>query len=507
MSQQTENGWFSAELDKARVEKTAKSALKGAPTNGAPKNNGTKPQPPKPAAPPPRMSLADKIRQATKGISSATGLKTMLGDARSVEESQEAVNGFVDLMEEINALAVFKIGDRKEISDEDAQDAWDTMSWDEKEAQLAGWAEEGDESARILSSRLKACYEDADGLENAPAKSFLRMIVDEFVDPLRRISDPDDMRLFMDRLAEEPALVTVIMNPSYGRDKGVVVRDNVGQEFLYLPKPGIRKTARAWPFIEYASKCIAEAQRATKPLANKATRKYTPFDISRGVEGTLFVPLSPTSAVLLAASRQSGHVIVEVTDSVGVTQDSLPQDSQIWSAERNNLATRDSKWRPICLGVSQLKRRIAEADKAKKEAFARKVAPLTSIATFGTDLKDRGLAKILAGEIGIAAFWHRGFKFHEEKKPRFFGVAIEHCADGYILRQVIADHSFDRRLIGDFLPLEINPDGTTSGRLQLISRADWSRFQSLKAVEALMRYRLNGENGSEFDDGWEQSSA
>jgi hypothetical protein len=445
----------------------------------------------------PRVSLAEKLRAATSGVNTVSGLRNLLADARSVEDSQEAVDGFVGLYDEAAALAVF-IMSSDGISEAEATRIWNRMSWDDKMDHLRTWTKNDVAEAEGIRTRLNDCFKDVDGKVNTAAQSFLLEFVSRFVNPLKQMTTIDQLLNLLDELAKpnDPTtiqLVTRIIKPRFESPNGLRIRRD-GVDAMYIPKEGVRKIARAWKYIKQTYDRVAETYKKIDALRVKSTVGLTLPDISHGREGLFFLPVGNDRAILMEAKLRDGKMTVGVTDSAGFANNELPNSVQSWDARRCEPATRQNNWHVVCEALDAWKSAVEEAAKAARQAQYERRAPLVNIATFSIRFEDQGLTKILRGEKGIAAFWMDHFFQDKDKNEGLLGVAIEHCGDGrYVVREVISDFPWGRVLIGRTLPLEVDPS-IPSARLQTLPRMERDRYTALKMVARLISLRLRMEN-------------
>ena len=453
-----------------------------------------------------RMSMRDKILAMTDGVSTAGELRDVLDDAKGCEASQEIVDRFVDLMDEVNNLAVHNLS--REMSRRDAQGRWDNLSWNEREDLLVEWAEAGDTEVEKRLEKIPAFYEDTQGKVNVPTKIFLREIVDQFAIPLRWIHTLPGLEEFLDELAEvkppKIPLVTKLYKPDFVPDDAI----RLGKDgAIYLPKRGATKIARAWPLIKKVEAMARELESKMNALRAKATPNLTPGKISEGKEGNLFVFLSGKEGVLLQAVRQEDNrITVKVIESVGLEESQLPQEPQQWSKKRHEPVVNTGKWTRICKALTAWKTRMEESAKARKQARDNFLAPLTRPATIPFYFEKQGLTRILKGEQGTVALWRDRFQWG--KKTEFFGIAVEHCENGsYVLKAVVSDHKFPKELVGQELPLEVDHDAP-SARLRKLPMMEQALWNGLRMVEKILGIRLEDESrfaNSEKEDSGQQN--
>ena len=455
-----------------------------------------------------RMSMRDKILAATKEIDSASELRNVLQDAKECQASQILVDRFVKLIREINDLAIYILG--SEMSEREAQSTWESMSWEERENQLVHWAQEGNEEARKRMEKLPEFYEDADGKENLPTKLFLHEIVNRFVDPLRWINTMFGLKKFLDDLANvdppKTPMVKVIYNPRFNaKDDGIEIESG-RDKLLYLPKPGVMKIARVWPYIKEVEARARQSESKINALHAKATPEFTPVKISRGEEGSLFLSLSGKEAVLMQAKRQTNdEMTVQIMDSVGIPGDQLPDEAQLWDKKLHRPASIAGKWIRVCRALDEWKIQREESSRAQKQARNSLLAPLTDITNISNRFEDQGLTKILKGEIGVVSFWRDNF--WNGKKKGFFGIALEHQGNGtYVLKAAVSDPCFrfpTKELVGETLPLEVDHN-EPSFRLKQTERMKSERWEGVRMVIRLLEIRLEQE--SRFADSEQEKS-
>lgn len=468
MSERQKKDWFGKLVDEARSEEKSRQAGKKNPPNSQSKDGQ-------------EMSLREKILQATQSAETTTVLRQTLDEAKECQASPEVIKRFADFVRQADELAVYKIG--LSMPQWDAKRSWFESSWKEQEEMLQEWSLEDNMAQAVLNNL--AVFN-----QNIPLRDFLRSIVERFERPLRRINTVAGLKRFLDKAAEE-GLVHRISNPSYATERGVRITEHK-TELLYLPKKEIQVTVGAWTFVKEAEDRAKANQEKLDSLREKATPGLTPAKISKGQEGILYLTLSGTQAVLLEAVSEGNWMTVRVKDSIGLKEDQLPTEPQLWDKELHKPAQGNSgKWALISRALEEWAQRQEKAVQSFRQERAKLLSPLLSLATFPAPFEHQGLTRLLKGEEGIVAMWNNKFKWGE--KVGFFGMAIEGLANKtFILREVISDFPFPKELVGEKLPLVVDPE-KPDVRLEILPRMEQEQFLGLKQVEIMLKLRLSAE--------------
>lgn len=464
------NGLFSMGIEKGKADDAKKQARKAKKQGNKPTENGS--------AKKVEPSLREKLLQTTRMVASANVLRETLKEARDCQATPEIVKGFVDLVRQADELALYHLS--LTMSERDARDRWEDLGWKEQEESLQGWALEN-EAAKAIVANLASFN------TNPPLREFLNQVM-EWEIPLRGIQTLHGLKKFLDDVAED-GLAHRIVRPSYESERGITItlgRDTI----MFLPKKDVAVSTAAWPFVQEAHARCKANQEQLDGLKAKATKGLTPAGISRGQEGTLFLTLSGTQAILLEAYMQGSWMSVKVTESVNLKEDQLPQDSQLWDEKARRPSNTVGKWARIAKALEGWSDRQERATRVYRQERDDKLTPITEVADFGTRFEDQGLTQILKGEVGTAACWMN--KFRWGGKEGLFGVAVKHTEeDNYVLMSVVGDFDFPNELIHERLPLVVDHE-MPALELERLS-VDKKIFLGLKMTEQLLKLRLKAE--------------
>ena len=439
-----------------------------------------KQQNPGPQKDSPKKGLKDRLAALLKNRASAVDVRQVFQEADDIVADPQYIRGFAATVRDADEIGVHKLAATKPWAE--ACEKWFALSWDEQEAELREWAKAGDTLAASVVEGLEQFN------QNVPLRDELREAVDRFERPCRGIENLVQLKRFLDGLVEE-GLVHRINGPSYIPEDGIVNTIESGK-LLYAPKKVIRTARIGWLFVKEAETEAGVNQEGLDALQAKAFPGLTPFQVSKGVEGNLFLFLGSSQAVLLECKLEGDRMTAKVVETVGLP-DLLPSEPILWEKryERN-------KW-PDARIPKSLKHweeklatwkqeQVADRDRARDE-----LKPLVSLATLPYRFEEQGLTRLLKGEKGVVACWHRNFEW--SNRSGLFGIALERTDEGFFLREVISPvHPFDRELLNEKLPLVVDSE-KPSVRLEQLPKIEQGRFLSLKMVEKLLVLRRGAE--------------
>ena len=486
----TQKGWVDELIEENRAKEKARQEKQEAERSKVPEkktpNNGKVE-----TVEPKTLSLKDQLAQMIKDKKSAMAVRETLNEAKELQADPENVRLFCDLAGQFEDMEMYNL--LLVMDEEGARKELEGLSWKER-VDLLGDCSEDDDSVKGLLSGLKKF----DG--NVPLRGLLFKVYERFYKPLRGVGTMEGLEEFLDGTTEE-GLTECVNNATYNLDQFVVVVIE-GRKTFYRPKTGISVSKSGWMFVQEAEACAKKDREGMDKIMSQAMSGLTPYKVSKGTDGKLFVPMGPRRGVLVEAFEMGGYTHVKFVDQVGLDAREIPDNEpQMWDEQYSHIATPPNgalsdAWFAVSTAIRHLNQLHIKEVQARHEEREKRFLPLTDIATFETRFEGQGLTRIFNGEEGTVAICFDHFRFgRPTEKVGYFGIAVEGKKGKFYLREVVFDPKFDfkvEELVGEELPLEVNLQ-TLRVDLKLQPNMERRRFESLQMVKIACFLRLGAE--------------
>lgn len=450
-------------------------------------------------------SLNEKLTNLLDLLESPQGIIGQADEADKCLQNPGLVGRYAGVIRKTDAWAIAKLpGDKdkegKVITLGTAKAAWNKMGWDGQLEKFQEWAKDND----LFAQKILEVFEEFNS--NVLFRDPLRRVIDRFEKPLREIISMEELKIFLDREsgAENPIVQKVFNAAPRGETEQAVIILWDNRRTLYQPRKGIILAEAGWVFVKEAEERVRKTWEPIEKLMRSATRGLTPYKISRGQDGLLFVKLGPTEAVLLEAFGEGGRTKIRFIDSAGLDPKQLDQvtgdlEVQLWDEQDSSIKDPQSDlWYDIGRIIYNQNRedyKRVMAQKASREKSYERFSALSEGATFKSHPKDLGMTKLMEGKEGSVGFWMDNFEWgREEKFSAPFGIKIQHKDGKFILLDAISDHpTFDESLIGKELLIGLNERNQPTMLINGMELPD-KEYQTLKMIQQLIRLRLNLES-------------
>lgn len=429
--------------------------------------------------------LRQQLAQAT---AAAKQVKQEVDVAHDFSEDPENVRAFVELIVQVDELVLSKILTIPGKSQQEAEQELQALSLGEKVDFMRDWASENS-AIELLINALSGF------VTNQALSATLSRVVERFELPLRCVSTMEELGEFFADAEKEGLAVRT--NATTGSEEEIVVH-HIGQRSqTYLPKREEKLARMGWIFCKDAEERAKANWDKMAGLRKKATPGLTPYGISKGNAGKLFLLLEPNKAVLLEAIVQGGWTSIQCLESVGLEGAEIPDDQlQQWDDYRSRLkAVKSDAWAVIDEALYLLNQSHLRAAHARKQSSEAELEPIMRVATLSGHPRDQELTHMLQGKIGTIPI--RNYKFRwgrgDSERQDLFAIALERREDGkFVLVEVVSKFPFFRDLVGGEVPLEIDVDNLDV-RLPMLPPMKSGEYQSLKMIERIVQLHLRQE--------------
>ena len=341
--------------------------------------------------------------------------------------------------------------------------------------------------------------------QNIPLRELLFRVYARFCKPLKDICEMEKLRLFLEQATEE-GLTDCVSNVTHNFDEWVSIPTG-DRKVSYRPKMKMSVAKAGWVFVKEAHARAKKDWDTIDDLSGKATQGLTPYRISKGDLGRLFVPLGPAKGILLESRILDNRTYVCMATLngepcyVGLNAKEVPCDSdQLWDSYNHCLkdlrdAPLSDAWKNISDAIASLNQQQKARSEERHRQKQEQTAPLMNFPNVIKDyfrFEDQGLIRVLEGEAGCIPVANPRFIWGYDDKSGFFGITVERRSDGkFYLMAAVSDFRFDKDIIGEELTITVNFE---EGKLWMeIPKMAKERFVSLLMVQKILQGRFKQE--------------
>ncbi len=428
----------------------------------------------------PKMAglLAAMQKIVEKADEATTKEKESVEVAKATVSDPAMVRLFLAMIQSVQRLLITKISSAGK-SEQDARKQTESLNTSEQIRLLGDYAD----------TDVQETLKPMEYIDSEPRmRDALYGCIDWWHKPLANIATMAALDEFLGSALRHGAV-----NLAYGNkpsDDAVTIMVIGQMEKHYTPNQGKEDAIAGWIFCKEAEQRAIKNWNAMSKLHEKTTSK-------NGDEGFLFVQLSLDEAVLLQVRKQGGWTKVRCIDSVGLDAKSIPDDGEYqWDNENQTVGgiLPSDIWIRIAEAVSQMAQDQWWKKKREIDAKNEKIDRLVEGTTISSQLEDQGLTQFLGGDkAAILAMWW--LKFFWKSKEGFLGCRIRWHNDGILVEEVISDHFFLRKLVGEKIPATINNKTltVTLNRLPLHTDAQRAEQKSWQLLVTFLNKRLESE--------------